>query len=117
MPSNVNFNGVNIGCHAWLEINTENEVEVHKIPRADGAIIRRKGGGLKTLKVHAWQVWNTRAEVEQYMNSLAGNLSSGIGDLIVNGVTYSNCILQDVSSDANHNNFAQFTVTFLKSGD
>lgn len=117
MASNINFNGVDIGCHGWLEINTENEVEVHKIPRADGAIIRRKGGGLKTITVHAWKVFSTRAQKEQYMNALAGNLTSALATLIANGVSYTNCILQDVTDDSTHNNWAEFTLTFLKSGD
>lgn len=115
--SNVTFNGVSIGDHGWVEIATSNEVEVHKIPRADGAIIRRRGGGLKTLTVHAWKKFDNRFEVETYFNGLAGTLSSAVSDLIVNGVTYSNCLLQNVSADSTHNNFARFSITFIKSGD
>ena len=111
------FNGIGIGDHAWVAIGTTNEVEIHKIPRADGAILRRRGGGLKTLTVSAWLVSDNKAQNETYFNELAGNLTSGVGDLIVHGVTYSNCILKSVSADSSHNDFSRFTVTFLKSGD
>jgi len=116
MP-NITFNGVGIGDHGWISINTANEVEVHKIPRADGAIIRRRGGGLKTITVHAWIKKDTRAEIETYFNQLPGILTSAVADLVVNGVTYSDCILQSVSPDSNHNDFNRFTITFIKSGD
>ena len=115
--ANASFNGIAIGDHAWLEVSTENEVEVHKIPRADGAILRRRGGGLKTLTVHAWITRAGRDDVETYFNGLAGMFTSGVASLVVNGVTYTNCILQSISADSNHNKFSRFTVTFLKSGD
>lgn len=115
--SNISFAGVGIGQHGWLKVNTANEVEVHKIPRADGSIIRRRGGGLKTLTVTAWIKTDNRFEIEEYFNDLAGNLTSAVADLIVNGETYSNCILQNVSPASTHLNAMSFTVTFLKSGD
>jgi hypothetical protein len=115
--ANITFNGVGIGDHGWVEISTTNEVEVHKIPRADGAILRRRGGGLKTLTVNAWIKRDKRSDVEKYFNELAGALTSDIADLIVNDVTYSNCLLQNIAADPVHNNWARFTVTFLKSGD
>ena len=120
MP-NATFNGIAIGDHAWVAINTENEIEVHKIPRADGAIIRRRGGGLKTITVNAWikktDLLETRSDVEQYFDQLAGAFGSGVADLIVNGETYSNCIFKSLSQDAVHNRWSNFTVTFFKSGD
>lgn len=114
---NAIFNGIGIGDHAWLEVRTENEVEVHQIPRADGAIIRRRGGGIKNMVIHGWVVRNRRSEIEQYFDTLGGDLSSAVGDLIVNGKTYSNCILKSISPDSIHNRWARFTVTFFKSGD
>ena len=116
MP-NATFNGIVIGDHAWLVTETTNEVEIHKIPRADGAIIRPKGGGVKTMNVHAWKITNTRAELEQYLDELAGNFTSGLADLIINGETYSNCIFKSISPDSNHNKFTNFNIVFLKSGD
>jgi len=115
--ANATFSGIGLGDHAWVEISTSNEVEVHKIPRADGSIIRRRGGGLKTLTVHAWVTKENRHEIESYFNGLAGALTSNIANLIVNGVTYTNCILKSISADSTHNNFANFTLTFIKSGD
>ena len=118
---NATFNGIAIGDHAWVSINTTNEIEVHKIPRADGAIIRRRGGGVKTLTVNAWKLrtgaLEKRKDIEQFFDQLAGSFGSGIADLIVNGVTYSNCIFQNLSQDAIHNRWSRFTVTFIKSGD
>lgn len=120
MP-NATFNGIAIGDHAWLSINTANEIEIHKIPRADGAIIRRRGGGVKTMTVNAWikkvGVSDDRADIEQYFDQLAGAFGSGVADLIVNGETYSDCIFQSISQDAVHNKWSNFTVTFIKSGD
>lgn len=115
--SNITFSGIAIGDYGELTVNTSNEVEVHKIPRADGAILRRRGGGLKTLTISSWIKRDTKAEVESYFDQLAGILSSAIGDLVVNGVTYSNCLLKSVSPDSGHNTFSAFTVTFIKSGD
>ena len=108
---NAKFNGIGIGDHAWVSISTANEVEVHKIPRADGAIIRRRGGGLKTLTVNAWIVEKgefaptnfDRKNIEQYFDQLGGAFGSGLADLIVNGETYSNCIFQSISQDTVHN--------------
>ena len=118
---NATFNGVGIGDHAWVSFNTANEIEVHKIPRADGAILRRRGGGLKTITVNAWivkkDVLDTRSNIEEFFDQLAGAFGSGIADLIVNGITYSNCIFQSISQDAIHNKWSNFTVIFLKSGD
>jgi hypothetical protein len=119
--ANATFNGVAIGDHAWISFNTTNEIEVHKIPRADGAIIRRRGGGLKTITVQAWMkqtdTGEYRKDVEQYFDQLAGAFGSGAADLIVNGVTYSNCFFTALLQDAVHNRWSRFTVTFLRSGD
>ena len=118
---NATFNGVGIGDHAWISIQTNNELEVHKIPRADGAIIRRRGGGLKTITVNAWMkrtdVGEYRADVEQYFDQLAGAFGSAGANLVVNGVTYSNCFFQSISQDTVHNRWSEFTVSFIKSGD
>ena len=118
---NATFNGIGIGDHAWVSISTENEIEVHKIPRADGAIIRRRGGGLKTLVINAWivkkEALDTRSDIEQFFDQLAGSFGSDVADLIVNGTTYSNCIFKSLTQDAIHNKWANFTVTFIKSGD
>lgn len=120
MP-NASFNGVIIGDHAWVSINTANEIEVHKIPRADGAIIRRRGGGLKTLTVSAWilrtDALEDRSDIEQYFDQLASAFGSGVADLIVNGEIYSNCLFKTLTQDTIHNRWSRFTVTFLKSGD
>jgi hypothetical protein len=43
--SNGSFNGVQIGNFCYMNVETENEIEIHKIPRADGAILRRRVAG------------------------------------------------------------------------
>lgn len=113
---NATFNGIQIGDHAWLELKTDIEVEVHKIPRADGVITRRRGGGLKTLVVHAWITRNQRNEIEQYFDGLALAFTTAKADLIVNGKTYSDCLLKSITPDSDHNKWARFNVEFLKSG-
>jgi len=116
MLNNATFNGINLGDHAEVSIDTGNEVEIHKIPRADGAIIRRRGGGLKNLTVTGWIVKSTRAEIEQFFDQLAASLGSGLASLIINGETYTNCLLVSISPDTGHNRFADFTLSFIKSG-
>jgi hypothetical protein len=115
--SNCLFGGVNIGDFGWLEVSHENEVEVHKIPRADGAILRRRGGGLKTLTVHGWVKKTSRKSLEEYINSLAGAFGSGLADLVVNGNTYSNCILKSISPGSDYYTWSRFSIVFYKSGD
>jgi len=115
--SNASFNGVAIGDYAWVEVSTENEVEIHKIPRADGCIIRRRGGGLKTMTVHGWVKKMRRQDLETYLNGLAGSFGSGLADLVINHNTYSNCIFKSISPGAEHNIWSRFTILFYKSGD
>ena len=115
--SNSSFNGIQIGDYTHLQVDTENEVEVHKIPRADGAILRRRGGGLKTLTVHGWVKKTSRKALEEYINSLAGAFGSGLADLVVNGNTYSNCILKSISPGSDYYQWSRFSIVFYKSGD
>lgn len=115
--ANASFNGINVGDHAWLEISTENEVEIHKIPRADGCIIRRRGGGLKTLTVHGWVKKMRRQDLEDYLNSLAAAFGSGLASLVINHNTYTNCILKSIEPGPEHHRWSRFSVVFYKSGD
>jgi len=114
--SNATFSGVTIGDYAWVEISQENEVEVHKIPRADGAILRRRGGGVKTMTVYGWVKKLSRKDLEIYLNNLAANFGSGLADLIVNGNTYSNCILKSISPGSDHYQWSRFSIVFYRSG-
>ena len=114
--ANASFNGVNIGDHAWAEIATENEVEVHKIPRADGVILRQRGGGLKTITVHGWIKKVDRATLETYIDGLAAAFGSALADLVVNGNTYSNCIFKSISPGSEHYRWSRFSIVFFKSG-
>ena len=114
--SNGSFQGVSIGDYCWAEISQENEVEVHKIPRADGAILRRRGGGVKTITVHGWVKKTKRKDLEIYLNGLAAAFGSGLGDLVVNGNTYSNCIFKSISPGSEHYRWSRFSIVFIKSG-
>lgn len=115
--SNGAFNSVIIGDYCHLEISTEHEIEIHKIPRADGSIIRRRGGGLKTMTVHGWVNKMRRQDLESYLNSLAAAFGSGLADLVINHNTYSNCIFKSISPGADHNTWSRFSIVFFKSGD
>jgi len=114
--SNGSFNGVNIGNYCWLEIATANEVEIHKIPRADGAILRRRGGGLKTMSVHGWVKKMRRQDLEIYLDGLAAAFGSGLASLVINNNTYTNCIFKSISPGPEHNVWSRFTIVFYKSG-
>lgn len=114
--ANANFNGVALGDHAWLQIDTINQVEIHIIPRADGVITRRRGGGIKNLTVHGWIIREGRKQIQEYFDQLAANLTSAETDLIVDGTTYSDCIMKSISQSSEHNAWARFTILFIKSG-
>jgi hypothetical protein len=114
--SNGSFNGVQIGSYCYLNTDTENEVEIHKIPRADGAILRRRGGGLKTLNVSGWVKKMSRRELETYIDSLGAAFGSGLADLVVNGNTYSNCILKSISPGSDYYRWSRFSIVFYRSG-
>ena len=115
--SNGSFNGVELGSYCWLEISTEQEIEIHKIPRADGAILRRRGGGLKTITVYGWVKKMSRQELELYINGLAAAFGSGLADLVVNHNTYSNCILKSISPGSDYYKWSRFSIVFYRSGD
>ncbi len=114
--SNASFNGVALGDHAWVKIDTTNQVEIHIIPRADGVITRRRGGGIKNLTVHGWIIRDTRKQIQEYFDQLAASLTSASADLIVDNTTYSNCIMKSISQSSEHNAWARFTILFIKSG-
>jgi hypothetical protein len=115
--SNGHFNGVAIGDFCHMNIDTENEIEIHKIPRSDGAILRRRGGGLKTINVQGWVKKTSRQELETYINGLAAAFGSGLADLVVNHNTYSNCILKSISPGSDYYKWSRFSIVFYKSGD
>ncbi len=115
--SNCHFNGITIGDYGWVEIAQENEVEIHKIPRADGSILRRRGGGLKTITVQGWVKKTSRQELETYINGLAAAFGSGLADLVVNHNTYSNCILKSISPGSDYYKWSRFSIVFYRSGD
>ena len=114
--SNGVFNGVVLGDYCHLEIATENEVEIHKFPRADGAKLRRRGGGLKTMTVHGWVKKMRRQDLEIYLDGLADSFGSGLSDLVINNNTYSNCILKSILPGPEHHKWSRFSIVFYKSG-
>lgn len=115
--SNGSFNGIILGDYCFMQIDTEQEIEVHKIPRADGAILRRRGGGLKTITVQGWVKKTSRQELETYINSLAAAFGSGLADLVINHNTYSNCILKSISPGSDYYKWSRFSIVFYRSGD
>jgi hypothetical protein len=115
--SNCYFNSVAIGDFGSMNVDTEQEIEIHKIPRADGAILRRRGGGLKTINIAGWVKKMSRQELETYIDGLAGAFGSGLADLVVNHNTYSNCILKSISPGSDYYKWSRFTIVFYRSGD
>jgi len=113
---NSTFSGIQIGDFAHLETSTDNEVEIHKIPRADGAILRQRGGGLKTMTIHGWVKKLSRKQLELYLDNLGAAFGSALGTLIVNGNSYTNCIFKRISPDSDHFKWSRFTIIFYKSG-
>lgn len=114
--SNGSFNSIQLGDYTFLQVDTENEVEIHKIPRADGAILRRRGGSLKTLTVHGWVKKMSRRELETYIDSLGAAFGSGLANLVVNNNTYSNCILKSISPGSDYYRWSRFSIVFYRSG-
>lgn len=117
MTPNATFNSIDIGDFAWLEISFSNELEVRKIPRADGCIVRRRGGGEQILTVHAYVTKTTRANFEQYFKELPIFFGSGSHTLTVNGIDYTNTLFISVSPGGDYKNFTTFTVIFRRSGE
>jgi len=115
--SNGSFNGVNLGSFCHMNVDTELEIEIHKIPRADGAILRRRGGSVKTINISGWVKKMSRQELELYIDGLAASFGSGLADLVVNHNTYSNCILKSISPGSDYYKWSRFTIVLYRSGD
>ena len=115
--NNGTFNGILIGEHCWLEPSYNVELEVKKIPRADGCIVRRRGGGVQTLTVHAWITKNHRVDLESYLSQLATSFGTASANLIINGVTYSDTFFQSMSVGGDDHQWNYFTCTFIKNAE
>lgn len=112
---NCTFKGIYIGDHADVTIGYEANVSTQPIPRAQGVILREMGGGLQRLRVSAYVIKPTRADLELYMKNLAPQLGTSPGDLVVSGNTYTNCFLISLSFEENTNKFVKFSLEFLRS--
>ena len=117
MGANITFATVGIGDHGWASFAYAPELEIKKIPRADGCIVRRRGGGVQTITVHAWVIKATRELFDAYMSQLPLSFGTAGADLIINGATYSNTFFQSISPSVEHNEFGQFSVTFIRNAD
>jgi len=117
MTPNAVFGTTDIGDFAWLEISFSNNLEIKKIPRADGCIVRRRGGGEQILTVHAYVTKTTRANFEQYFKGLPLSFGSGSATLTVNGIDYTNTFFVSVSPGGDYKNFTTFTAIFRRSGE
>ena len=117
MTPNASFNAINIGDHAYLAPSHAVELEIKKIPRADGSIIRRRGGGVQTLTVHAWVTKTQRVDIESYLAQLAVSFGTAGANLIVNGVTYSNTFFNSLSAGGDDHQWNYFDVTCVRNDD
>jgi len=117
MTPNASFAGTYIGDFAWLEISYSNVLEIKKIPRADGCIVRRRGGGEQSLTVHAYAIKTTRANFEQYFKDLPLSFGSGSSTLSVNGIDYTDTFFESIAPGGDYKNFTTFTVSFRRSAE
>lgn len=111
---NGQFGSTDIGDHCWVVPTFDFDLEIKKIPRANGAVINNRGGGHHILTVHAWVRRNTRQDLESYLHDLADSFGTTSKTLTINGETYANCYFQSITPSSEHNNFNFFTVVFVK---
>lgn len=117
MAINGYFNSIALGDHCFLEPGYDVELEIKKIPRADGCIVRRRGGGVQTLTVHAWVVKNSRVNIESYLAQLATSFGTAGANLVINGVTYSNTFFQDMSPGSDDHQWNYFSCSFVRNAE
>lgn len=118
MSNRITFNSIEIGDHAWAQIDFEGNVLKRNIPRAIGNVVyptETMGGGLRTITVHAWVIKETRAALETYMRDLPTNLGHALATLSIDGVDYTNCALESISTDGDNFSWAIFTCVFVQS--
>ena len=112
--SNGSFKGILIGDHCSAVINYNRDLEVKKIPRANGSIIRNTGGGIQSIAVGAWVIKDTRKDVEEYCTNIAISFGNISGDLIINDVTYSDCFFTSITPGGDDQHWNVFTLNFVR---
>jgi len=96
MSENCFYNGVAVGDYAWLIPSTQMPDTTVHIPRAQGVRQRDMGGGMQILTVKAWVVKSTTIELAQYFEGLARSFGTGLGSLVIDSVTFTNCKLLSI---------------------
>lgn len=116
MAANAAFGGVSIGDYAWLIPSTNMRDTTIYVPRAQGIRMRDMGGGEQILLVRAWVVKDTNAALAQYLEGLGRSFGTGLGSLVIDSVTYTNCKLLSIAPDDRFQaQVDYFTCTFKKS--
>lgn len=108
-----------VGDYAYVDASDSPLVTIENIPRALGVVIKFLGGGEQALTLNGWIVnfaGRRRKELEEFFRDLAANLlSQSPSNLLVNGVTYTNCFYNGFSVGGSGHHFDTFTISFLRS--
>lgn len=114
MASNGTFKAIDIGDHCSIIVSYSRDVEMKEIPRANGVIIRNRGGGKQDIMVNAWVIKTTRQQIEDYCRALATSFGNTVGTLIINGTTYTNCYFIDMMPNAEDKRWNIFSLRFVR---
>jgi len=118
MASRVSFNGVTIGDYAWAVVGFSGNTSVRVIPRAKGVRIystEEMGGGYRTITVSAYVIKQSRKDLEEYFRTLPDLLGHEAATLVVEGVSYTNCVMTGINPESTYEKWNTFTVEFLQS--
>ena len=118
------FNGglygtVQVGDYAYVDAADTPALIVEEIPRAIGVIIKFMGGGRHSITLTGWVVnfaGIRRKELEEYFRDLPNSLlNESPADLVVNGVTYTDCFYSGFAPGGSGKHFDTFQCTFVRS--
>lgn len=115
----VQFNSIDLGDQAWASFGYSGNTTSKILPRAKGVSIydtNENGGGLINITINAWVIKTTRKVLEQYFYNLEGNLGREKANLVIDGWTLSNCVIESYNmNNSESQNYSKFTVSLIKS--
>ena len=116
MASNGTFNGVDLGDYCSIFSDYGISPIIKKVVRANGIILLQSGGGQFTHTVKFWKEgFSNRAEVANYVKGLHVSFGTGKAELVINSVTYSDCICTGITQEDTDENWARLSATFIQS--
>ena len=112
---NGTFNGVTIGDYVTkLNISYSVDRQTINYVRADGAYIRNTGGGLETISIEAFKIFSDQATKDQYIQTLITSFGNASSTLIVDGVNYTNCFMNNISASEVGRTWITFRIEFIR---